>query len=293
MVDCQQGFRMSFTFNVVVDQLAFPEALRWREGKLWFSDVLAGKVYKADIDSKKVELVANVPPVAAGLGWLPNGELLVVDSAHRRVVIFNSKLGGDQLPKEFIDLSQEWAFSANDMLVENDGTLWVGSYGFDPENDTPVASRLARFKEGILDFPIGGLIFPNGIARLDSKHLVVAETFADRLSIIKTEKSGAVTLVKHLQLLDGATPDGLCVDANGNIWVASAYGEALLKVNPETGVCERALEIPGRGVFDCTFGGENLEILFVATSDPDESRALVDLPGQILAFSVGVRGLSR
>jgi len=293
MVDCRQDFKMSSNFDVVVDNLAFPEALRWHKGLLWFSDVLAGKVYKADIDSKRVELVVNVPPVAAGLGWLPNGELLVVDSAHRRVVILNSKLGADQLPKEFIDLSQEWAFSANDMLVESDGTLWVGSYGFDPENETPVASRLARFKEGILDFPIGGLIFPNGIARLDAKHLVVAETFADRLSIIKTEKSGAVTLVKHLQLPDGATPDGLCVDVNGNIWVASAYGEAVLRVNPESAVCERALEIPGKGTFDCAFGGDNLEILFVATSDPDESRSLIDLPGQILAFSVGVRGLSR
>lgn len=270
----------------ILSGLAFPESMRWHRGELWFSDVLAGKVYRADIDTGKYFEMASIPPIVSGLGWLPNGDLLAVDCEARQVIAVDSS----GTKKVYADMSQGWQYPANDMLVDDDGTAWIGSYGFNPETGSPKESSLARFRDGVLDFPVDTLVFPNGMARLDSNHFVVAETFADRLAIIETNSDGEVRIAKRVALPPNSTPDGLAVDHEGNIWVASAYGEAVLKVDPTEESVIRAIEIEGRGVFDCTFGGPELGTLFVAVSDMDESKALVNLPGAILAISLGVRG---
>lgn len=272
---------MPSKIETLVTGVAFPECLRWHKGELWFSDVLGGKVFRFNLQTSQINLVAEIPPMAGGLGWLPNGDLLAVDVEGRKVL----QLDESGKKSTYLDLSEHWKFPANDMLIESNGTIWVGGYGYNPEIDTPQGSSLARYRDGLLDFPVDGLVFPNGIARLDSHHLVVAETFADRLAIIELHLNGRVSIEKRIELPKGATPDGLCIDANGEIWVASAYGEAVLKVNSTTGHVERAIEIPGRGVFDCAFGGRDMQTLFIATSDLDESRTLIDLPGQILAVT--------
>ncbi|MDP1719556.1 MAG: SMP-30/gluconolactonase/LRE family protein [Candidatus Nanopelagicaceae bacterium] len=277
---------MSKDLRTVLTGLAFPEAMRWHKGELWFSDVLAGKVYRADIDTCEYFEMASIPPVVGGLGWLPNGDLLAVDCEARQVISVDS-MGAKNV---YVDLSQVWRYPANDMLVDDDGTAWIGSYGFNPETGSPKESSLARYRDGVLDFPVDSLIFPNGMARLDSTHFVVAETFADRLAIIETNPHGEVRITKRIALPVNSTPDGLAVDREGNIWVASAYGEAVLKVDPSDESVVRAIEIKGRGVFDCTFGGPELGTLFIAVSDVDESKALVSLPGEVLAISLGVRG---
>lgn len=272
--------------RTVLTGLAFPEAMRWRNGELWFSDVLAGKVYRADVGAGKYCEVTSIPPVVSGLGWLPNGDLLAVDCEARQVLLVDSA-GAKSI---YADMSGVWEYPANDMLVDEDGTAWIGGYGFNPETESPKESSLARYKNGALDFPVDSLVFPNGMARLDSNHFVVAETFADRLAIIETRSNGDVRIAKRVTLPENSTPDGLTVDQAGNIWVASAYGEAVLKVDPINETVERAIEIKGRGVFDCTFGGPELGTLFIATSDVDESKALVNFPGEVLAISLGVRG---
>ena len=248
--------------EVTFKGVAFPESLRWRGGDLWFSDVLAGVVYRGDIATGELHTEAEIPPLVSGLGWLHSGELLVVDCEKKAVV--RQKLSGELAI--YSDFSSHWKFSANDMLVDSDETVWVGTYGFNPEGDSPVPADLARIAKGVIDFPISGLVFANGIARIDDSRIVVAETFADRISIIQT--SGEVKLLKHIQLPGNATPDGLVVDNQGCAWVASAYGEAV------------------RGVYDCTFGGVNLDKLYVATSTIDETHVLRDLPGEILCFDL-------
>lgn len=277
---------MSNNLRTILSGLAFPESMRWHKGELWFSDVLDGKVYRADIYTGKYFEVASIPPTVSGLGWLPNGDLLAVDCEARQVIAVDSS----GVKSVYVDMSQTWQYPANDMLVDDDGTAWIGSYGFNPETESPKESSLARYKDGILDFPVDSLVFPNGMARLDSNHFVVAETFADRLAIIETGSHGEVRIVKRIALPANSTPDGLTVDHEGNIWVASAYGEAVLKVDPIEESIVRAIEIAGRGVFDCMFGGPELGTLFIAVSDVDESKALVNLPGEVLAISLGVHG---
>ena len=211
----------------MLDGLGFPEALRWRDGALWFSDMFRSRVVRWVPGSPAetvLDLAGGGPTVPGGLGWLPDGSLLVVDCEQRRVLRLH-----DGAVTAHADLAEVMTHSANDMHVDPDGTAWVGGYGFDPEKDAPVPSALVRVSaNGEVSSTASVFVFPNGCERDATGALLVAETFADRVSQLSHDN----TVTQRARFEPGSGPDGLSIAPDGTVYVALAFAGALARLAP-------------------------------------------------------------
>ncbi len=267
--------------------LGFPEALRWRDGDLWFSDMFRSQVIRwrpGEASQVVLDQSQGGPSMPGGLGWAPNGDLLVVDCLERKVL----RLKPDGRLSVYADLSNYTEFPLNDMHVDNDGVAWVGGYGFDPENDKPRPSPIFRISPaGQVETSSPLFIFPNGCDRSGSR-LVVAETFADRLTFFDEDLSD----LQSFYFEAGAGPDGLSVDTAGNVLVALAFHGKIVRLSNE-GVFETiferesAAEEPGglKGVFDCAFRPEDGLIAF-SSACLDEQYAMANNTGSVTLVSL-------
>lgn len=260
--------------DTLIEGLGFPEALRWRDGALWFSDMFRGRVVRWQPGSDPETMLSTAdggPTVPGGLGWLPDGALLVVDCEGRRVIRVD-----DRAPSVHADLVSLFSHRANDMHVDPDGVAWVGSFGFDPDADAPRSSRLVRVDvDGSAAQWGEGLVFPNGCERRADGRLIVAETFADRVSTLDHEGRR----VAEAQLADGSGPDGLSLDPHGRAYVALAFAGSVVRLGPGGAVTvwqsEPVMSGPGagpRGCYDCAVSPDG-RWLAVAVASLDEALA--------------------
>ncbi len=277
----------------MISDLGFPEALRWRDGALWFSDMFRSRVMRW-VPGAEATVVLDAtgggPTVPGGLGWLPDGSLLIVDCEQRRVLRLPLDAGGEATGPSsvYADLAHIMTHSANDMHVDPDGTAWVGGYGFDPENDAPVPSPLVRVAtDGAVSTTASVFVFPNGCERDASGALLVAETFADRVSLMSHDNE--VTLRARFAAASG--PDGLSIAPDGTVYVALAFAGALAQLAPasadhkgagpdaEPTIIYRAEPLatgPGAGplgVYDCAVHPDGRRIA-VAMASLDEDLAM-------------------
>jgi sugar lactone lactonase YvrE len=248
--------------ETLVEGLTFPEGPRWHDGKLWFSDFYTHRVLRAGLDGH-LETVAAVPHQPSGLGWMPNGDLLIVSMLDRQLL----RLAGSRL-EIFADLSEVATFHCNDMVVDRAGRAYVGNFGFDLHaGATPSPAALARVEPDGRVFPAAsGLMFPNGmVITPDAKTLVIAETFANRLSAFDVDAAGNLKNRRVFAELPGIFPDGICLDAEGAVWVADARGMQVVRVF-DGGRIERTVATGERRVYACMLGGEARRTLFLCTS---------------------------
>jgi sugar lactone lactonase YvrE len=112
---------------IVSSDLHFPESLRWHDDHLWFTDQFGGTVCR--IVGEQTEVVARIPGQPSGLGWTPNGLMLVVSMQQRSIL----SVGADGLIETYADMSAHMRCLANDMFVDPLGRAYVGNYGFDYE----------------------------------------------------------------------------------------------------------------------------------------------------------------
>jgi sugar lactone lactonase YvrE len=247
----------------LLDGLTFPEGPRWRDGRLWFSDFYTQRVLAVD-PGGRVETIVEVPQRPSGLGWTPDGTLLVVSMLDRRLLrVDHGKL------RLHADLAAVAAGPCNDMVVDGRGRAYVGNFGYDRHRgEPPRTACLARVDpDGRVTVAAEDLSFPNGtIITPDGRTLIVGETQAHRLTAFDVAADGALGNRRIWAQLDEAVfPDGMCLDAEGAIWVADARGPALLRVR-EGGRIERAIATGGRYAFACMLGGADRRTLFACTS---------------------------
>jgi sugar lactone lactonase YvrE len=260
--------------SVVIDQLVFPECLRWHDGRLWFSDLYDHKVVAVDVDTGARRVVCEVPGQPGGLGWLADGRLVVVSMRDRRLL----RLDGDELT-EVADLRSLTDFHLNDMTVDSEGRAYIGEFGFDPEaGDEPGGATMACVApDGDAWIVIEELLFPNGIVVADeSRTLIVAESYGKRLSAYTIESDGSLSDSRIWADLRPNVPDGICLDAEGAVWVADPVNQGVLRVVHDTGAVQW-VPTGERGAYSCVLGGADGHTLFVATaesSDPERTREL-------------------
>lgn len=259
--------------TILVDKLFFAEGPRWRDDKLWFSDMHAQKVLKVDPNGTVETVVELADDQPSGLGWLPNGDLLIVAMTKKQVLRFD----GNALTVH-ADLSSLASHYCNDMVVDHVGRAYVGNFGFDLHNgaEQTAAELICVEIDGSARCVDNELIFPNGaVITPDDKTLIVAETFAGRLTAFDILANGDLTNKRTwAELPQGAVPDGICLDAGGGIWSASPTSNNCIR-QIEGGEVTHNIELE-RGAFACMIGGDNLYILTSTVSTPTECRATQD-----------------
>ncbi len=263
--------------------LCFGEGPRWHDGALWCSDMHAHEVLKISADGDRT-VVARVPNRPSGLGWLPDGRLLIVSMTDRRLLVLE-----DDGLHVHSDLSELAAAPCNDMVVDAAGRAYVGHFGFDlfaakPERRS--AELLLVEPDGVARVAASDLEFPNGtVITPDGHTLIVAESMGRRLTAFDVSEDGSLSARRIWADLDDAVPDGVCLDADDGIWVASPSERQAFRVIEGGSVTER-INLPDPA-FACMLGGHDgrtLHILTAASSEPEVCRA--DRTGRILTVRV-------
>ena len=244
------------------DGLGFAEGLRWHDGKLWFSDFVTRRVQTLDLAGTLTE-VGFVPGVPSGLGFTADGPPLVVSMLDRRLLAI-----GDGTLSVVADLRGLATFPANDMLVRPDGQAWISTMThelwYEPLPARPLAPLLGVSPSGQVRVAAPDMAMANGIALLpDGKTLVVAETHGRRLTAFDVAGDGSLRRRRLFADLGDIHPDGICADANGDIWVGGLYAESFLHVREGGEVLDR-IAVPGCWAVTCVLGGSDGRRLFCA-----------------------------
>lgn len=250
------------TPQLLADGFVFLEGPRWRDGKLWVSDMFAEKVLTVDAQGN-TELVATVPQRPSGLGFLPDGRLLIV-SMHDKKLLRQDPNG----LAEVADVSALVGGDINDMVVDAQGRSYIGNFGYDlmGGEEAQPANIVMVTPDGQARVVADGLGFPNGsVISPDGSTFIVAETFANCLSAFSIAADGSLSDRRVFAQLGEATPDGICLDAEGAVWVSSFGSGEFLRVKDGGEVTHR-VPVPDKRAVACMLGGEGRRTLFMLTA---------------------------
>jgi len=281
---------MSKNTEVLIEGLTFTEGPRWHDGRLYFSDFFTHRVLAVDTKGN-METIVETPQQPSGLGWSPDGSMLIVSMNDQKLLSF----GNGEL-SEVADLSQLATHFCNDMVVDKKGNAYVGNFGFDLHAGEPIKpTNLILVRPGEEPCVVAeNVFFPNGtVITPDDKTLIVGETFASCLTAFDINEDGTLAnrrvWADLRSIEEGYTPvpDGICLDAEGAIWVASPSTNDVIRVQ-EGGALLDKVEVD-RGAFACMLGGENGNTLFISTAnDSTEETCLKERSARIEVIDVDV-----
>src|SRR5436190_6425663 len=265
----------------LLDGGSFFEGPRWHDGRWWVSDFYRHIVQTVDPQGSAEE-VMTVESQPSGLGWMPDGSLLVVSMRDHRVL----RRGADGAVSVHADVSEHCGGHLNDMVVDPQGRAYVGNFGFDlMGGGDPAPANLIRIDpDGTATVAAEEMMFPNGsVITSDGQSLIVGETAAGRYTAFTIEPDGSLTgrrpwaqvglapplgpLAEMLAVLE-FEPDGCALDAEGQIWAADAAGGGCRRV-AEGGTVTDEVRLPdGFAAFACMLGGQDGRALLICAA-PD------------------------
>src|SRR5262245_22843157 len=263
----------------VLAEGTFFEGPRWRGGRWWLSDFFRHAVFTVNPDGQ-CETVWNVEQQPSGIGWLPDGSMLVVSMKDRRV-LRRSQQGQVSV---HADLSQWCGGLANDMVVDQIGRAYVGNFGFDlVGGERPAPAALVRVDpDGHVQVAAEQLLFPNGsVITPDGRTLIVGESLGNRYSAFTILPDGRLIdrrvwaqfgpepapgdLPEMFQQIVVA-PDGCTLDAEGQIWAADAFHSRCVRVAEGGEITDEIHAPSGLGVFACMLGGDDGRTLLLCAA---------------------------
>ena len=273
------------TTDILLTGLRFGEGPRWHDGVLWFSDFYRHAVFTVDEHGRETHIV-DVPGQPSGLGWLPDGSLLIVSMLDRKLMRW-----ADGELTEYADLSSIAPFHTNDLIVDDHGRAYVGNFGFDlheamlhrdiPDilaDDSAGNTRLIRVDpDRSVHVAADNVRFPNGMVLLEGgRTLVVAETLRLQLTAFDVADNGTLSRrrVWASTATEGVAPDGICTDGT-TIWVAAALAPVVAAYRDGgelVGTIETRL-IP----FACALGGSDGRTLYAMTAPSSHPAEIADI----------------
>ncbi|MEO5722740.1 MAG: SMP-30/gluconolactonase/LRE family protein [Ilumatobacteraceae bacterium] len=269
-----------YAIHTLFEGGSFFEGPRWHDGTWWVSDFYRKQVSTITADGVE-QVVVRVEGQPSGLGWMPDGALVISSMNDRKVLRF-----ADGALTTLADLSALCAGRLNDLVVDGRGHVFVGNFGFDlMAGDPPVDATLVRVApDGSSAIAADGLTFPNGaVITADGSTLIVGETLGNRYTAFTLHHDGSLTdrrvwaelgphaicptLDEQLSMLKVA-PDGCTLDAEGYIWAADAVGGRVVRIAPGGKIVDQVDAPAGLGVFACQLGGDDGRTLLMCAA-PD------------------------
>ena len=262
--------------EVVADGLGYLEAARWYDGALWFSDIKNHTVHRLP-SGGQLETVVEVAARPSGLGFEPDGTLLLISMEDEKLMRLR-----DGTLEEVADLGAV-SMHPNDMAVDGEGRAYVSQFGYDlfGGGDPVGTSLVVRHPDGRVDNYGEDLVFPNGVAlSADGRTLVTAESFHaphTRLTAFDVEEDGALTNQRVFAEFGGPDTDvldGICMDAEGAVWVGCPFAGEFRRVAPGGEVTD-VIAIPPEGgnyCVDAALGGPEMRTLYLLIADTDVVR---------------------
>jgi sugar lactone lactonase YvrE len=259
----------------------FYEGPRFESGRWWVSDFYTHRVLAVGDDGTS-EVIMEVEGQPSGLGWLPDGTMLVVSMKDHKLL----RRQEDGSVDEHADLSRHCGGHLNDLVVDSNGRAYCGDFGFDLMGaGQPAYTSLKRVDmDGTVTVVAEDLAFPNGmVITPDGLSLYVGETAASRYTAFAIDDDGSLDQRRELFALDpeppmgsfeemigalGFAPDGCCLDAEGHIWSADAMGRRCLRLSPDGDIVEEITAPDGLGFYACMLGGGDGRTLLLCTA-PD------------------------
>ena len=254
-------------FRTVLEGGSYFEGPRWHDGAWWASDFYRHTVSRVASGGGET-VVVEVENQPSGLGWLPDGSLLVVSMKDHRLLRV-----ADGTESTHADLSDVCGGHLNDMVVDASGRAFVGDFGFDlMGGGAPAPASLKRVDpDGTVTVVAEDLRFPNGsVITPDGGTLIVGETWGNRFTAFDIGADGSLANRRvwadfgpepvggSVQELIGqvvVAPDGCTLDADGHVWVADGLNARVLRVAPGGAIAEEISAPDGMGVFACALGG--------------------------------------